>query len=74
VRHPVQQHLWQKKIYKTGLSLQDANSSNSDRLNVTTEVQQIMTDLSEAVSDEDKIMVITIKKHKLMNQIFQSNS
>jgi hypothetical protein len=43
VRHPVQQHLSQQKIHKTGLSVQAPSFSNSDMLKVTTVVQQIMT-------------------------------
>jgi hypothetical protein len=74
VRCLMQQHLSQKKIHKIGLLVQVTNSFNSDTLNVTTAVQQIMTDISEAVSEEDKIMVITMKKRNLMNQICQLNS
>jgi hypothetical protein len=43
----------------TGLSVQAPNSSSNDMIKVVTVVQQIMTELSEAVSEKDKIMVIT---------------
>jgi hypothetical protein len=55
----MQQHLLQKEIQKTGLSVQDTSSTNNDTLKVTIVVQQIMTELSQAVSEKDKIMVIT---------------
>jgi hypothetical protein len=49
----------QQEIQKTGLSvLQSPSLTNIETLKVATVVQQIMTELSEAVSEEDKIMVI----------------
>jgi hypothetical protein len=59
LRPPVQQHLPQQEIQKTGLSVQAPCSSNNDMLKVTTVAQPIITELSEAVSETDKIMVIT---------------
>jgi hypothetical protein len=56
---PVQQHLPQLEIPKTGLLVQAPSSTNNDMLKVATVVQQIMTKLNEAVSEKDKIMVIT---------------
>jgi hypothetical protein len=49
--HPVQQHLPQREIQKTCLSVQAPSSSNNDTLIVATVVQQIMTGLSGAVSE-----------------------
>jgi hypothetical protein len=49
----VQQHLPQQEIQKTGLSVQAPSSRNSDTLKVATVVQQITTELSEAVSDKE---------------------
>jgi hypothetical protein len=49
LRHPVQQHLPQQEIQKTGLSVQASSSTNNDMLKVATVVQQIMTELSETV-------------------------
>jgi hypothetical protein len=59
MQHPVQQHLPQQEIQKTGLSVQTPGLSDNDMLKVATVVQQIMTELIEAVLEEDKIMVIT---------------
>jgi hypothetical protein len=58
VWHPVQQHLPQQEIQKTGLSVQ-APSSINDTLKIATVVQLIVTELSEAASEKDKLMVIT---------------
>jgi hypothetical protein len=55
----VQQHFPQQEIQKTGLSVHTPSLSDSDTLKVATVVQQIMTESSEAVSEEDKIVVIT---------------
>jgi hypothetical protein len=52
-----QQYLPQKKLQKTGLSVQAPSSSNNDT--VATVVHQIMTQFNKAVSEEDRIMVIT---------------
>jgi hypothetical protein len=67
-RHPVQQHLPQQEIQRTGLSVQAPSSSKNTILNVATVAQQIMTKLSETVSEEDKIVVITEIVLKLMKQ------
>jgi hypothetical protein len=56
---PVQQHLPQQEIQKTGQSVQAPSSTNSDTLKIATVVPQIVTELIEAVSEKDKIMVIT---------------
>jgi hypothetical protein len=55
----VQQYLPQQEIQKTGLSVQASNSSNNNMLEVTTVAQWIMSELSEAVSKKDKILVIS---------------
>jgi hypothetical protein len=57
VRHPVQQHLPQREFQKTGRSVQAPSSSSN--ATVATVVHQIMTELSEAVSEDDSVMVIT---------------
>jgi hypothetical protein len=54
VQHPVQQHLSQQKIQKTGLSVQAPSSSNNDTLKAITVEQQIITELNEAVSEKAK--------------------
>jgi hypothetical protein len=59
VRQPAQQHLPQQEIQKRGLSVQAPNSFDSYKSEVATVVQQIVTKLSEAVSEEDKIRIIT---------------
>jgi hypothetical protein len=64
----VQQRLPQQKIQRTGLSVQAPSSSNNEMLKVATVVQQIMTELSEAVSEKDKIMVITKTLFNIMEQ------
>jgi Na+/phosphate symporter len=55
----VQQHLPQQEIQRTGLPVQVLSSTANDTLNIPTIVQQIMTELSEAVSEKDKIMSVT---------------
>jgi hypothetical protein len=52
-----QQYLPQKEFQKTGLSVQAPSLSNNDT--VATAVHQIMSKLTKAVSEEDKVMVIT---------------
>jgi hypothetical protein len=64
----VQQHLPQQEIQRTGLSVQAPRSTNSDTLKIATVVQQIMTEPSEAVSEKDKIMIITKMVLNLMKQ------
>jgi hypothetical protein len=60
VQHPVQQHLPQEELQKTGLSVQSPSSSDNDKLKVATAVRQIMRELSEAVSEEEKVMMVTM--------------
>jgi hypothetical protein len=54
----VKQHLPQHEIQRTGLSVQAPSSTNNDTLKIATVVQQIITELNEAVSEGDRIMVI----------------
>jgi hypothetical protein len=49
----------QQEIQRTGLSVQAPSSTNNDTLKITIVMQQLMTDLSQDVSEKDKIMVIT---------------
>jgi hypothetical protein len=56
---PVQQHLSQQKFQKKCLSVWAPSPSDNYTLKVATVVRQIMTELSQAVSGEDKIIVIT---------------
>jgi hypothetical protein len=65
----MQQYLPQQEIQKTGLSVWAPSLTNNDMLKVVTVVQQIMTELSEAVSEKDKIMVITKIVLNLMKQM-----
>jgi hypothetical protein len=65
--HTEQQYLPQKEFQKTDLSVQAPSSSNNDT--VSTVVHQIMTKLTKAVSEEDRIMVIT----KLVLNLMQQN-
>jgi hypothetical protein len=51
--HPVQQHLPQQEIQKTDLSVQAHSLTNNETLKAATVVQQIMTERSEAMSEED---------------------
>jgi hypothetical protein len=60
VQHPVQQHLPQQEFQKTGLSVQSPSSSYNDKLKAATVVRQIMKGLNEAVSEEDKVMIVTM--------------
>jgi hypothetical protein len=64
----VQQRLPQQEIHRAGLSLQNPSSTNTDTLKIITVVQQIMTGLSEIVSEKDKIMVITKMLLNLVGQ------
>jgi hypothetical protein len=64
----MQQHLPQQEIQKTGLSIKVPSSFNSDMAKVATVMQQIITELSEAVLEKDKIMVITKMVLNLMIQ------
>jgi hypothetical protein len=65
--HPVRQHLPQKQIQKTGLSVQAPSSSINDMLKVAIAMQHAMMELSEAVS-EDKIMATIRMILNLMKQ------
>jgi hypothetical protein len=56
IRHPVQQYMPQQKFQQTGLSVQAHSSSNNTTVDIV--VHRIMTELSEAVSDKDRIMDI----------------
>jgi hypothetical protein len=62
-----QQYLPQKEFQKTDLSVQAPSSSNND--SVATVVRQITTKLTKAVSEEDRVMVIT----KLVLNLLQQN-
>jgi hypothetical protein len=62
-----QQYLKQKDFQKTDLSVQAPSSSNNDT--VATVVHQIMTKLIKAVSEEDRVIVIT----KLVLNLMQQN-
>jgi hypothetical protein len=64
--NPVQHHLPQQEIQETGLSEQIISSSDNDKLNVATVVRQIIKELSEAVSEEDKVMIATMMILDLM--------
>jgi hypothetical protein len=68
VRHPAQQHLPQQEIQRTGPSVQAPSSTNNDTLNIATVVQQMIIELSEAVSEKEKILVITKMVLNLMKQ------
>jgi hypothetical protein len=61
----VQQHLPQQEIQRTGLS----SSTNNDTLIISKVVQQIITQLSEDVSEKHKTMVI---KKMVLNLIKQN--
>jgi hypothetical protein len=64
VQHPVQQHLPQQEIQKTCLSVQVPSLSDNDKFKVATVVKE----LSEAVSEEDKVMIITMTVLDLMQR------
>jgi hypothetical protein len=65
----MQQHLPQQEIQRTGLSVQAPSSSNNHMIKGATVVQQIITEVSEAASENDKLMVITKMVLNLMKQI-----
>jgi hypothetical protein len=50
------------------MSVLAPSAANNDTLKVVTLVQQIMTRLTEAVSEKDKIMVITKMALNIMEQ------
>jgi hypothetical protein len=60
----------QKEFQKTDLSVQAPSSSNND--SVATVVHQIMTKLTKAVSEEDRVMVITKLVLNLINKMTAS--
>jgi hypothetical protein len=64
----VQQHLPQQELQKTGLSVQAPSSSDNDKLKGATLVRQIVKELNEAVSEEDKVMIVTIMVLDLMQR------
>jgi hypothetical protein len=64
----VQKRVPQQEIQGTGLSVQAPSSTNNDTLKTATAMQQIITELSEAVSEKGKIMVITKMVFNLMKQ------
>jgi hypothetical protein len=66
MQHPVQQHLLQQEFKKTVLSVQSPSLFDNDKLKVATVVRQIMRELSEAVSEEDKVMIVTMMVLDLM--------
>jgi hypothetical protein len=59
----VQQHLPQEVI-REQVCQQAPSLTNNGPLKIATTVQQIITELSEDVSEEHKIMVITEMVHK----------
>jgi hypothetical protein len=63
----VQKHLPQQEYQKTGLSVQAPSSSYNDT--VATIVHQIMTELSGALSQEERIISITKVELNLMKKI-----
>jgi hypothetical protein len=64
----VQQHLTYQEIQRTGLSVQAPSSTKNDSFKIATVVQQIMTELSEAVSEKDKLMINTKMVLNVMKQ------
>jgi hypothetical protein len=60
MQHPAQQHLPQQEFQKMGLSVQSPSSSDNDKLKVATVERQIMKEISEVVSEEDKVMMVTM--------------
>jgi hypothetical protein len=62
------EQLPQQETQKTDLSVQASRSTNNDTLKVANIVKQIITELSEAVSERDKIIIITIMVLNLMKQ------
>jgi hypothetical protein len=50
----------QQEFQKTDLSVEIPISSDNDKLKVATAVRQIMRELSESVSKEDKVMIVTM--------------
>jgi hypothetical protein len=66
VRDPMQQYLPQQKFQQTGLSVQAPSSSN--KTTIATVAHPIMTELNDAASQEDRVMVITKMVLNLMKQ------
>jgi hypothetical protein len=55
----MQEHLTQKENRKTRLSVQAPSLSDNDTVMVAAVVRHILIEIREAVSEEDKIIVIT---------------
>jgi hypothetical protein len=55
----MQQYLPQQEIQKTGLAIPAPSSTSNEMLKVATVMEHSTTELSEVVSEEGKIMVIT---------------
>jgi hypothetical protein len=66
VQNPVQQHLPQQEFHKRRLSVQSPSSSDIDKLKITTVVREIIKVLNEVVSEEDKVMIVTMMVLDLM--------
>jgi transcriptional regulator NrdR family protein len=66
-RPSVQQQQLREKL-QTGLSVQAPSSSVSDMLKIASVVQQIMTELNGALSEENKIVIITKMVLNLIKQ------
>jgi hypothetical protein len=62
----MQQYLPQQEFQQTSLSVQAPSSSNNTT--IATVVHQIMTDVIEAVSQKDRVMIITKMVLNLMQQ------
>jgi type IV pilus biogenesis protein CpaD/CtpE len=60
------EELPQREFQKTGLSVQAPSSSSNDT--AATAVHQIMRELSKAVSEENRVMVLTTLILNLMQQ------
>jgi hypothetical protein len=57
-----------RNFRKRGLSVQSPSSSDNDKLKVTTVVRQIMKEFNEVVSEEDKVMIVTMMVLDLMQR------
>jgi hypothetical protein len=64
----VEQHLPQEEIQKAGLSVQAPGLLNNDTFEVSTLYQHIIGELSGAMSEEGKIMVIAKMVLNLLKQ------
>jgi hypothetical protein len=68
LRHSEQQRLPQQEIRRTDRSEQAPSPFDNDTLKIATVEQHIMIELSEAVSEKNKIMVVGKMKLILMKQ------